>query len=139
MGFKVDFGGNGDNKAHLEEGSYLADLLTWQSGTSKNGKVYVEPVFGNLEDAQDSEGNDWGKRKVWVHPFKVRFYPEAAGWALKKFATQVGVEIPEEAGDVETVEELVEVLNDAFAGQYTITVEAEEYNGTTRTKVVDVH
>lgn len=139
MGFKVDFGSdNGGSKAPLAGGQYTAELLNWQHGTSKNGKIYVEPVFGNVQDGQDRDGNDWGKRRVWAHPLQLRFYPEAAGWALKKFATGLGIEIPEEAGDVESVEELVEILNETFAGEYSIEVTEDEYNGKPNSKVTEV-
>lgn len=139
MGFKVELNGNGGSKAPLAQGEYRATLLNWQHGVSKNDKVYVEPVFGNVEDGQDLDGNDWGKRRVWAHPLHLRFYPEAAGWALKKWATELGVEIPAEAGEAESVEEFVEILNETFAGEYHIVVTEDEYNGKANSKVTEVN
>lgn len=122
MGFKVDWGTNSDDSSSvgkLAEGRYEAELLKFESGTSsQKGTPFVRPVFGNLVDAVDVDGNEWpNKWKVNTDRSELTFWlsPKAM-WRLKKFASDFGVELPDEDAEFDSLEEFAEILGELFAG-----------------------
>lgn len=128
MGFKVDFGGNdNDNKPHsmAEEGTYTADLLGFKPGLSpQKGTPFIRPVFGNFDGLLDTEGKelpnswkvdvDWGVLTFYITP--------TAMWKLKKFASDLGVELPDGETEYDSLEDYAEEMSDAFEGSYSVTV-----------------
>lgn len=128
MGFKVEYSASdsGSSKALLEEGAYTATLYKFESGTSANkGTPFIRPMFNNVQDAYDTDGNEWSpKMNAFVSRDDYTFWiTPGSMWRLKRFASELGVELPEDDTEYDSLEEFAAEMLEAFEGDYTIIVE----------------
>lgn len=128
----INLKGNSGARGVLPEGAYVVRLTKFEHGESSVKKTpYVQPVYTLVEDAEDSLGNSWGKRKLFGD--KMYLTPNAL-WRLKNFASTAGVELPDDEVEYESYAEFAAELTDLFEGDYTGEVEVDEYekNGDTK-------
>lgn len=131
------------SKAPLAAGEWEVRVDKFVAGESSKKKTpYVQLVLSVLdEEAEDAEGEPYGKRKLYADTF---YLTPAAMWRLKKFLVEdAGVDdgdIPSAGAEYESWGEYASALTDFVQGlEGTVVTSLETYeanDGTDKQKVV---
>lgn len=128
MGFKVNFRGEGNSKSPLAEGTWEVSFKKFDTWVSQNNNQVFKAVFVVTDpDAVDTEGNSYTKR--WVSS---DLFNDQAMWKFKRFASEAGIELPDDEVEYDDAAEFIESLNDLFEGYYMAQTEITQSQDGTR-------